>query len=132
MRPTIQALATLAWEGRRGAFFRGELLDALEIVDRGYIGLDALRGSWAGAMGQTQFMPSSYLKWAQDFDGDGRRDIWQSEHDVFASIANYLREHGWSPRDDVGPRGARAASAVERLRDRGGHARRRAAAPSAR
>jgi membrane-bound lytic murein transglycosylase B len=96
VRPTIQALATLAWEGRRGEFFRGELMNALEIVDRGYIGLDQLRGSWAGAMGQPQFMPSSYLKWAQDFDGDGDRDIWQSEADVFASIANYLKEHGWS------------------------------------
>jgi membrane-bound lytic murein transglycosylase B len=97
VRPTIQALATLAWEGRRGAFFRAELLDALEIVDRGYIGLDRLRGSWAGAMGQPQFMPSSYLKWAQDFDDDGDRDIWTSEHDIFASIANYLKEHGWLP-----------------------------------
>jgi membrane-bound lytic murein transglycosylase B len=87
----------LAWEGRRGAFFRSELLDALEIVDRGYIGLEQLRGSWAGAMGQPQFMPSSYLKWAQDFDGDGHRDIWRSQADVFASIANYLKEHGWSP-----------------------------------
>ena len=94
-RPTIQALATLAWEGRRGDFFTGELLDALEIVDRGYIGLDQLRGSWAGAMGQPQFMPSSYLKWAQDFDDDGDRDIWRSAPDVFASIANYLKEHGW-------------------------------------
>jgi membrane-bound lytic murein transglycosylase B len=96
VRPTIQALATLAWEGRRGEFFRGELMNALEIVDRGYIGLDQLRGSWAGAMGQPQFMPSSYLKWAQDFDGDGDRDIWRSQADVFASIANYLKEHGWS------------------------------------
>ena len=96
VRPTVQALATLAWEGRRGAFFRAELLDALEIVDRGYIGLDKLRGSWAGAMGQPQFMPSSYLKWAQDFDKDGDRDIWQSPDDIFASIANYLKEHGWS------------------------------------
>lgn len=96
VRPTIQALATLAWEGRRGEFFRGELMNALEIVDRGYIGLDQLRGSWAGAMGQPQFMPSSYLKWAQDFDGDGDRDIWRSQGDVFASIANYLKEHGWS------------------------------------
>ncbi len=96
VRPTVQALATLAWEGRRGPFFRGELLDALEIVDRGYIGLDQLKGSWAGAMGQTQFMPSSYLKHAQDFDKDGDRDIWKSEHDVFASIANYLKAYGWS------------------------------------
>jgi membrane-bound lytic murein transglycosylase B len=96
VRPTIQALATLAWEGRRGAFFRGELLEALEIVDRGYIGLDQLRGSWAGAMGQPQFMPSSYMKFAQDFDGDGDRDIWRSETDIFASVANYLKSHGWS------------------------------------
>jgi membrane-bound lytic murein transglycosylase B len=96
VRPTIQALATLAWEGRRGDFFRAELMNALEILDRGYIGLDQLKGSWAGAMGQPQFMPSSYLKWAQDFDQDGDRDIWRSEPDVFASIANYLKEHGWS------------------------------------
>jgi membrane-bound lytic murein transglycosylase B len=96
VRPTVQALATLAWEGRRGEFFRGELMNALEIVDRGYIDLEQLRGSWAGAMGQPQFMPSSYLKWAQDFDNDGDRDIWRSEADVFASIANYLKEHGWS------------------------------------
>ena len=75
VRPTIQALATLAWEGRRGAFFRGELMHALEIVDRGYIGLEQLRGSWAGAMGQTQFMPSSYLKWAR-----GLRRRWRSRH----------------------------------------------------
>jgi membrane-bound lytic murein transglycosylase B len=95
VRPTIQALATLAWEGRRGAFFRAELMDALTVVDRGYIGLDALRGSWAGAMGQPQFMPSSYLKFAEDFDGDGQRDIWRSLPDVLASIANYLRSHGW-------------------------------------
>jgi membrane-bound lytic murein transglycosylase B len=97
VRPIIQALATLAWEGRRGAFFRGELMNALEIVDRGYIGIEQLQGSWAGAMGQPQFMPSSYLRWAQDFDGDGYRDIWRSHPDIFASIANYLREHGWSP-----------------------------------
>ena len=96
VRPTIQALATLAWEGRRGTFFRGELLDALEIVDRGYISIERLRGSWAGAMGQPQFMPSSYLKWAQDFDADGDRDIWTSHDDIFASIANYLKEHGWA------------------------------------
>jgi membrane-bound lytic murein transglycosylase B len=95
VRPTIQALATLAWEGRRGPFFRGELMNALQIVDRGYIGLEQLRGSWAGAMGQPQFMPSSYLQWAQDFDEDGDRDIWTSPGDIFASIANYLREHGW-------------------------------------
>lgn len=97
VRPTIQALVTLAWEGRREAFFRGELMAALEILERGYIDLPRMRGSWAGAMGQPQFMPSSYLAWAQDFDQDGRRDIWRSEGDVFASIANYLRGHGWRP-----------------------------------
>ena len=76
VRPTIAALATLAWDPRRATFFRGELLDALEILNRGDIDLARMRGSWAGAMGQPQFMPSSYLKCAEDFDGDGRRDIW--------------------------------------------------------
>jgi membrane-bound lytic murein transglycosylase B len=95
-RPTIQALATLAWEGRRGPFFKGELLDALTIVDKGYIDLAQLKGSWAGAMGQTQFMPSSYLKHAYDFDQDGDRDIWRSEGDIFASIASYLKAYGWA------------------------------------
>ena len=96
-RPTVQALATLAWEGRRGPFFTGELMDALQIVDQGHIDLDRMKGSWAGAMGQTQFMPSSYLAHAQDFDGDGRRDIWGTLPDVFASIANYLKAYGWQP-----------------------------------
>jgi peptidoglycan lytic transglycosylase B len=120
VRPTIQALATLAWEGRRGAFFRGELMNALEIVDKGYIDLEALRGSWAGAMGQTQFMPSSYLKWAVDHDGDGDRDIWQSPQDVFASIANYLRDHGWT-RDRTWGREVRIpAGGIAALRDKVG------------
>jgi len=101
-RPTIQALAALAWDGRRAELFRGELFAALEIVDRGYIGLERLTGSWAGAMGQPQFMPSSYLKYAADFDGDGRRNIWTSAPDVFASIANYLKEHGWQSGDTWG------------------------------
>jgi membrane-bound lytic murein transglycosylase B len=117
VRPTIQALATLAWEGRRGAFFRGELLDALEIVDRGYIGIDLLRGSWAGAMGQPQFMPSSYLKFAQDFDGDGDRDIWRSQEDIFASIANYLKEHGWSSDTTWGREVRLPADGLDALRD---------------
>ena len=97
VRPTIGALATLAWDPRRSTFFRGELLSAMEILDRGDIDVSGMRGSWAGAMGQPQFMPSSYLKWAEDFDGDGRRDIWSTPSDVFASIANYLRAHGWKP-----------------------------------
>lgn len=94
-RPTIAALATLAWDPRRSTLFRRELMSALEIVDRGDIELSRLRGSWAGAMGQPQFMPSSYLDYAVDFDGDGRRDIWSSHADIFASIANYLRSYGW-------------------------------------
>jgi membrane-bound lytic murein transglycosylase B len=95
VRPTIGALATLAWDPRRSAFFRGELLNAMEILARGDIDVDHMRGSWAGAMGQPQFMPSSYLKWAEDFDEDGRTDIWSSPPDVFASIANYMKAHGW-------------------------------------
>ncbi len=95
-RPTIQALATLAWEGRRGAFFTAELMHALQILDKGYIDLESMKGSWAGAMGQTQFMPSSYIAHAQDYDGDGRRDIWTTLPDVFASIANYMKAYGWN------------------------------------
>lgn len=95
VRPTIATLATLAWDGRRGPFFRAELLAALTIVDRGDIELQRLKGSWAGALGQPQFMPTSYLRYAQDFDGDGRRDIWRTPADVFASIAFYLSENGW-------------------------------------
>jgi membrane-bound lytic murein transglycosylase B len=117
VRPTIQALATLAWEGRRGAFFRGELLDALEIVDRGDIGLDQLRGSWAGAMGQPQFMPSSYVKFAQDFDGDGDRDIWRSPADIFASVANYLKGHGWSAETTWGREVRLPRGGIDALRD---------------
>ena len=94
-RPTVQALATLAWEGRRRAFFTTEFVNALQIIDKGYIELDQMKGSWAGAMGQTQFMPSSYLAHAQDYDGDGRRDIWKTLPDVFASIANYMVAYGW-------------------------------------
>ena len=95
VRPTIRALTTLAWDPRRADFFRTELFNALEILNRGDIDLSRLKGSWAGAMGQPQFMPSSYLEYAEDFDGDGRRDIWTSPGDIFASIANYLRGHGW-------------------------------------
>ena len=95
VRPTVQSLATLAWDGRRASFFREELFAALTILDRGDIEHERLKGSWAGAMGQPQFMPSSYLRYAQDFDKDGRRDIWRSLPDVFASIAFYLKEQGW-------------------------------------
>lgn len=97
VRPTIPALVTLAYDPRRGTMFRGELFSALEIVARGDIELERLRGSWAGALGQPQFMPSSYLEYAQDFDKDGRKDIWSSQADVFASIAFFLQQHGWTP-----------------------------------
>jgi len=96
VRPTIPALVTLAYDPRRSDMFRQELFAALEIVNRGDIELAKLKGSWAGALGQPQFMPSKYLEYAQDFDGDGRRDIWASLPDVFASIAYYLHEHGWA------------------------------------
>jgi membrane-bound lytic murein transglycosylase B len=101
-RPTIAALATLAWDPRRSALFRRELFAALEILNKGDIDVGAMRGSWAGAMGQVQFIPSSYLRFAEDFDGDGRRDIWASPADVFASIANYLKGNGWKPGEPWG------------------------------
>lgn len=91
----IPALATLAYDGRRSAFFRAELLNALKILDEGHISLDKMKGSWAGAMGQNQFMPSSFKTFAVDGNGDGRRDIWTSLPDVFSSTANYLRKSGW-------------------------------------
>ncbi len=91
----IPALVTLAYDGRRGAFFRGELMNALKIIDGGHISAKAMVGSWAGAMGQPQFMPSSFLGFAVDYDGDGRKDIWNTVADVFASAANYLARSGW-------------------------------------
>lgn len=91
----VNALATLAYDGRRGEYFRGELFKALKIVDDNHIKLSQMKGSWAGAMGQTQFMPSSFFNFAVDFNGDGRRDIWHTQADVFASAANYLAKSGW-------------------------------------
>jgi membrane-bound lytic murein transglycosylase B len=104
VRPTVSVLATLAFDGRRGELFRRELIDALRILDRGDIELAQLRGSWAGAMGQPQFLPSSYLKYAQDFDQDGHRNIWSSLPDVFASIAFYLKSNGWREGESWGRR----------------------------
>lgn len=98
----VRSLATLAYEGRRAEFFRGELLNALTIMEQEGYGPDKMVGSWAGAMGQCQFMPSSYLKWAVDFDGDGHRDIWATRADVFASAANYLKQNGWVPGEGWG------------------------------
>ena len=92
---TLQALATLAYDCRRSAQFREELNDALTIVERGDMSPAQMRGDWAGEIGQTQFMPSSYLKYGVDFDGDGRRDLIRSTADALASTANYLKGKGW-------------------------------------
>jgi membrane-bound lytic murein transglycosylase B len=91
----VDALATLAWNGRRASFFRPELIAALRILDDGDITAPRMTGSYAGAMGQPQFMPTSFLRYAVDFDGDGRRNIWTSIPDVLGSIANYLAQSGW-------------------------------------
>lgn len=91
----VESLATLAWEGRRAGFFRAELLNALRILDKGDVSPSGMTAGWAGAMGQPQFMPSSYLRYAVDFDGDGRRDIWDSVPDVLGSIGNYMAGSGW-------------------------------------
>jgi len=93
--PTIRALATLAYDCRRPEKFRGELLAALQIVARGDMSPGEMHGAWAGEIGQTQFLPSSYLKYAVDFDGNGRRDLIHSVPDVLASTANYLKGYGW-------------------------------------
>ena len=91
----VNSLATLAFDGRRSAYFRKELFDALKILNEGHISPEKMTGSWAGAMGQPQFMPSSFVKFAIDYDKDGRRDIWTTQADVFGSAANYLRRVGW-------------------------------------
>jgi len=91
------ALATLAYDGRREVFFKQEFFLALDILAAGHIELAQMKGSWAGAMGHTQFMPSSFMKYAQDGDGDGHKDIWTNRSDAFASIASYLKTEGWQP-----------------------------------
>lgn len=93
--PVIRSVATLAYDCRRSDFFKAHLFDALRIVDNGDLRPSEMRGAWAGEMGQTQFMPSSYVKYAVDFDGDGRADLLRSPADVLASTANYLKGHGW-------------------------------------
>ena len=98
----VQALVTLAFDGRRSAYFRKELLAALQILNEGHIAPDAMTGSWAGAMGQSQFMPTSFLNFAVDYDADGRRNIWTSRADVFASAANYLAKSGWNGEETWG------------------------------
>ena len=96
--PVIDALSTMAYDGRREEFFRKETMAALQILQQGHITVDKMKGSWAGAMGQCQFMPSSFLAFAADGDGDGKKDIWGNKADVFASTANYLSKSGWDDR----------------------------------
>lgn len=93
--PTIAALATLAHDGRRGQFFREQLLAALKIIDQGHITPQRMKGSWAGAMGHFQFIPTTFAAYAQDYDGDGKRDIWGNQADAYASAANFLTKSGW-------------------------------------
>ncbi len=104
--PVIRSVATLAFDCRRSEFFQAHLFDALRIVQHGDLTPGEMRGAWAGEMGQTQFMPSSYVKYAVDFDGDGRADLLHSPTDVLASTANYLKSHGWVRGGDWEPGGA--------------------------
>lgn len=93
--PVIKSLATLAYESNRREFFRKELFLALHILNEEHVSLKDFKGEWAGASGQPQFLPSSWVKYAVDYDGDGHKDIWKSKPDVFASIANYMKINGW-------------------------------------
>src|SRR5262249_17127090 len=93
----VRSLATLAHAHYRDDVFRDELLAALQILQEGHVSRDLMLGSWAGAMGQCQFLPSSFLQWAVDFSGDGKRDIWTNVPDVLASISHHLIGHGWTP-----------------------------------
>jgi lytic murein transglycosylase len=95
--PVLRALATLAHDCRRTEMFQGELLAALQIISRGDLSPSEMRGAWAGELGQAQFLPSNYIKYAVDFDGDGRRDLIRSVPDTLASIANLLHSFGWQP-----------------------------------
>lgn len=94
--PLVSSLVTLSYDGRRGAFFKKELWHALDIVQKGEASIEQLKGSWAGAIGQVQFMPSSFKAYAVDYDGDGIKDVWKNQADVFASAANYLKSVGWN------------------------------------
>jgi lytic murein transglycosylase len=101
--PTLRSLATLAYDCRRAELFRGELLDAIRIIDRGDMSAADMHGAWAGELGQTQFMPSNYVKYAVDFDANGKRDLLRSAPDVLASTANFLKSHGWQKGKDWQP-----------------------------
>lgn len=98
----ITSLATLAYEGRRRTFFERQLNAALRLLKQGHVKREDLKGSWAGATGQCQFMPSNIPAYAQDFDGDGKKDIWNNKADLFASIANFLKKVGWEKGKSIG------------------------------
>jgi membrane-bound lytic murein transglycosylase B len=100
--PVIDSLVTLAYDGRRGRYFSKELLNALKIIDEGHISYEEMKGSWAGAMGQTQFMPSSFLSYAEDYNNDGKKDIWKTKEDALASAANYLSKLKWDNNETWG------------------------------
>ncbi|QKI88572.1 lytic murein transglycosylase [Thiomicrorhabdus xiamenensis] len=100
--PIIQSLATLAFDPRRSRFFSKELIAALKILDQGHVTLDDMKGSWAGAMGQVQFMPSNYLKYAVDGDGDGKINLWKSIPDALYSAGNFLNQLGWQAQQEWG------------------------------
>ncbi|ODT67453.1 MAG: lytic transglycosylase [Pelagibacterium sp. SCN 63-23] len=115
---TIHALATLTQSGYRADFFRSELVTALRILSDGHVSPSSMVGSWAGAMGHTQFMPSSFMRYAVDYNGDGRKDIWNSVPDALGSTANYLKSFGWRPGETWGyevkiPQGFNFAAARE-------------------
>ena len=129
-RPLVQSLATLSCEGRRQSFFRGEFFATLKIIQNGDVPASALVGSWAGAFGHTQFMPSTFLRFAVDHDGDGRRDVVGSIPDALGSTANYLRRSGWdaeqtwgfevtAPKDYSGPTGRKAKQSMTYWASRG-------------
>lgn len=99
----VRSIATLAYDCRRSDFFRNELISALRIIDRGDMSAEQMRGGWAGEIGQVQFLPSSYYKYAVDFDGDGRRDLVRSVPDMLASTANFLKSKGWRAGQPWGP-----------------------------
>lgn len=98
----VHSLATLSYDGRRKKFFETQLSAALRLIYQGHVKREDLKGSWAGATGQCQFMPSNIPLYAQDFDGDGKKDIWGTKADIFASIANYLKKNGWSRGKSIG------------------------------
>jgi lytic murein transglycosylase len=129
-RPLVQSLTTLACMGGRANYFRSELMATLKIIDRGDVPAEKLNGSWAGAFGQTQFMPSTFLRLAVDFEGDGRRDIVDSAPDALASTANYLAKSGWRrglawgfevklPENYSGPSGRKAKQSMSFWTSRG-------------